>query len=419
MAKDDKNKRQQKPPIEKEQLKYSISKRGKGKSERADYPSADKIESRSSTVARAMASTLMPRIAATNDERRSIVLLSLGNIVNPNGENIINVTNNGNINDENKDEIVLIRDKNNQVITTLKLEHLKCVYCGQKAKHLDHLFDFIKDKKPTGYFTEPANLVPCCDQCNQKKGAKDWYQYMIGLENSDKEYFINKLDNYCHEKHLPDRNGKVFDINGKTAQNEHVLDFMGDAEINKWWSKLYNEVVNALHDAQIQIDAFKAGIKYSIRSSVTAVDTNFEQYFAGLIQKEIEELFPEIKDMITIKEKDIKERLHHEFERQITDNINQKNNTQSSEKKRQKSFTLLEYGFRLGQNWEEWEEPHDTKDNNDNDIAKKLYVAAKKAFILGFNYAKQHDCETLKRCIRRGWLNDVIIPVTVTEKSKD
>ncbi|MCR5491619.1 MAG: HNH endonuclease [Bacilli bacterium] len=53
-----------------------------------------------------------------------------------------------------------------------------CAYCGKPASHLDHLHPLIDDKAPTGYCTEPANLVPCCKDCNQPKGNLDWEKFM-------------------------------------------------------------------------------------------------------------------------------------------------------------------------------------------------------------------------------------------------
>ena len=58
----------------------------------------------------------------------------------------------------------------------------KCAYCGDVATQLDHLRPYIVDRQPTGYGSEPANLVPCCGRCNQKKGNKDWEEFI----NSDK-----------------------------------------------------------------------------------------------------------------------------------------------------------------------------------------------------------------------------------------
>ena len=128
---------------------FRIRSNGKG-----DYPASDKIKSRISTVTRSMASTLVPRIGATYDDRRKMVVLLYG------------------ITDENE-----IKEK---------LNHLTCVYCGEKATGLDHLHPLINGKTPTGYFTEPANLVPCCSSCNEKKGNDEWEVFMNKTEEKFK-----------------------------------------------------------------------------------------------------------------------------------------------------------------------------------------------------------------------------------------
>lgn len=50
---------------------------------------------------------------------------------------------------------------------------------GQKHEW-DHLRPIIQGKKPTGYITEIANLVPACGKCNQSKGGSDWKAWMLG-----------------------------------------------------------------------------------------------------------------------------------------------------------------------------------------------------------------------------------------------
>ena len=55
-----------------------------------------------------------------------------------------------------------------------------CAYCGDKKSEWDHFRAVVKDRKPTGYITELANLVPACGKCNQSRGNKDWKQWMTG-----------------------------------------------------------------------------------------------------------------------------------------------------------------------------------------------------------------------------------------------
>ena len=82
------------------------------------YPSHDKIASRTSTVARAMASTLAPIVGAT------------------------------------------LFDQNKMKETLFKDGKVRCVYCGCEGTtnnklQLDHLFPLVGEKGPSGYFTEP------------------------------------------------------------------------------------------------------------------------------------------------------------------------------------------------------------------------------------------------------------------------
>ena len=85
---------------------FRIRSNGKG-----DYPASDKIKSRISTVTRSMASTLVPRIGATYDDRRKMVVLLYGIT----DENEIIQLNEDKINDKNINEEIHI-DKNNNKI---------------------------------------------------------------------------------------------------------------------------------------------------------------------------------------------------------------------------------------------------------------------------------------------------------------
>jgi hypothetical protein len=59
-------------------------------------------------------------------------------------------------------------------------EEICCVYCGDPHTEWDHLRPIIRDKEPTGYITEIANLVPACGKCNQSKGGYNWRDWMLG-----------------------------------------------------------------------------------------------------------------------------------------------------------------------------------------------------------------------------------------------
>lgn len=55
-----------------------------------------------------------------------------------------------------------------------------CAYCGDPRTEWDHFRPIVKDRQPTGFITEIANLVPACGKCNQSKGNKNWKDWMLG-----------------------------------------------------------------------------------------------------------------------------------------------------------------------------------------------------------------------------------------------
>jgi hypothetical protein len=57
---------------------------------------------------------------------------------------------------------------------------VRCAYCGDSSTEWDHLRPLVRSRKPTGYISEIADLVPCCGKCNQSKGKKPWREWIIG-----------------------------------------------------------------------------------------------------------------------------------------------------------------------------------------------------------------------------------------------
>lgn len=53
-------------------------------------------------------------------------------------------------------------------------DDVRCAYCGDKFTEWDHLRPLVKNRRPTGYISEIANLVPSCPKCNQSKGNSNW-----------------------------------------------------------------------------------------------------------------------------------------------------------------------------------------------------------------------------------------------------
>src|SRR5438105_14320295 len=55
---------------------------------------------------------------------------------------------------------------------------VRCAFCGDKSTEWDHLRPLVLDRRPTGYVSEIANLVPACGKCNQSKGNSPWRKWI-------------------------------------------------------------------------------------------------------------------------------------------------------------------------------------------------------------------------------------------------
>jgi hypothetical protein len=89
-------------------------------------------------------------------------------------------------------------------ILQLDASDVRCSYCGDKATEWDHLRPLVLNRRPTGYVSEIANLVPACGKCNQSKGNKPWRDWMLskakrsptGRQITDVATRIERLDAY-------------------------------------------------------------------------------------------------------------------------------------------------------------------------------------------------------------------------------
>ena len=57
---------------------------------------------------------------------------------------------------------------------------VRCAYCGDPSTEWDHLEPIVSNKRPTGYISEIANLVPACGKCNQSKSGRPWRDWIQG-----------------------------------------------------------------------------------------------------------------------------------------------------------------------------------------------------------------------------------------------
>ena len=72
------------------------------------------------------------------------------------------------------------RDRGGLFILGMDPSDVRCAYCGDRASEWDHLRPLVVKRRPTGFISEIANLVPSCGKCNQSKGNTPWRDWMLG-----------------------------------------------------------------------------------------------------------------------------------------------------------------------------------------------------------------------------------------------
>ena len=111
---------------------------------------------------------------------------------------------------------------------------LLCVYCGREAETWDHVFATVSDSEFSGAGHRLGNLLPCCKQCNSKKGNKDWDKYIDGLsapesEKSRRKRIIAKyLADLFHPDVLPSELPEYREL---LALRDQIIRIMQDADV--------------------------------------------------------------------------------------------------------------------------------------------------------------------------------------------
>ena len=138
-----------------------------------------------------------------------------------------------------------------------KLDDVRCTYCGDVTTEWDHFRPLVLNRRPTGYISEIANLVPACGKCNQSKGNKNWRVWMLS------------------DAKLSPTGRKVQDVNLRIARLEAfekwrapvVVDFeriLGKEEWERYWA-LCEGVIEEMRKCQLVAielrDRVRVGIK--------------------------------------------------------------------------------------------------------------------------------------------------------------
>jgi hypothetical protein len=141
-------------------------------------------------------------------------------------------------------------------ILSMEPSDVRCAYCGDKSTEWDHLRPLVVNRRPTGYVTEIANLVPACGKCNQSKGNKPWRNWMLsnakwsptgrGISNVDQR--VSRLETF--EK-------------WRSPRKIEFAALVGSEEWEKYWA-MCEKVMDELKACQNVADQMRAKIVESL-----------------------------------------------------------------------------------------------------------------------------------------------------------
>ena len=141
-----------------------------------------------------------------------------------------------------------------------------CAYCGATRTEWDHLRPLVRNKRPTGYITELANLVPACGKCNQSKSGADWRPWL--LEGNS-------------QRHPRSRGASTQDLERRAARLSafelafppHHIDFealLGAEQWKTYWDHLV-AIEEALRRSTSEGERLRAALESTLRNTGVVV----------------------------------------------------------------------------------------------------------------------------------------------------
>ncbi len=135
---------------------------------------------------------------------------------------------------------------------------VRCAYCGNLATEWDHLRPLVVQRRPTGYISEIANLVPACGKCNQSKGNKPWRAWM--LSKAKLSPTGRGIDG------IAERIARLEAFeNWRQPTKIEFVSVIGEEAWEEYWS-LCEQSIEGLRRAQDVADAIREKIAQSVRN---------------------------------------------------------------------------------------------------------------------------------------------------------
>lgn len=130
---------------------------------------------------------------------------------------------------------------------------VRCAYCGDKYTEWDHLRPLVVERRPTGYISEIANLVPACGKCNQSKGNKPW-----------REWIVSSAARSPHSRGVPDLETKIERLTEyegwRDIQPFNFESILGTAEWSRHWDN-WQRVLDEMSNSQTFAAELRTKIK--------------------------------------------------------------------------------------------------------------------------------------------------------------
>jgi hypothetical protein len=78
-------------------------------------------------------------------------------------------------------------------------QDLRCAYCDDKpAETWDHVTGLVQHSQYSGFGHTLGNLLPCCKDCNSRKGNRDWKVYLRAITSNDENYWRKVAQLECY-----------------------------------------------------------------------------------------------------------------------------------------------------------------------------------------------------------------------------
>jgi len=146
-------------------------------------------------------------------------------------------------------------------ILAMKPDDVRCAYCGDVSTEWDHLRPLVIKRRPTGFISEIANLVPACGKCNQSKGNKNWRDWITSpAPRSPTGRAITGTDRRVARLHAYEKWRVPTQVDFSTI--------VGPADWEKYW-ELCEELIAELQKCQAVADAIRVRVIDAVRRQST------------------------------------------------------------------------------------------------------------------------------------------------------